>query len=215
MLFKFLLISLMATVLLFDEASANTCPKHWVKLNDDPVCFEAKDQNEVIMLFKFLLMSLMATVLMSDEASANTCPKHWVKLNEYPVCFGTRDSQFGKFTVKTNIAVSSLMLVHRLGAVNCQHTTKARDSNWGCNRTSIGAVLTDHQNSILAPPSIDNEGWYLLPGYTSNSPVLEFCQSFTFSASDELRLWYGEDLRGSTESNNAGTSCADVYGLVA
>ncbi|KAL9951001.1 hypothetical protein ACROYT_G043587 [Oculina patagonica] len=173
------------------------------------------DQNEVIMLFKFLLISMMATVLMSDEASANTCPKHWVKLNEYPVCFGTRDSQFGKFTVKTNIAVSSLMLVHRLGAVNCQHTTKARDSNWGCNRTSIGVVLTDHQNSILAPPSIDNEGWYLLPGYTSNSPVLELCQSFTFSASDELRLWYGEDLRGSTESNNAGTSCADVYGLVA
>ena len=41
MSFKFLLISMMATALLLEEASANTCPR-WVKLNKSPVCFGAR-----------------------------------------------------------------------------------------------------------------------------------------------------------------------------
>ena len=35
------------------------------------------------------------------------------------------------------------------------------------------------------------------------------------SANTELRLWYGEDLRGFTEGDNGGKTCADVYGLLA
>jgi len=30
-----------------------------------------------------------------------------------------------------------------------------------------------------------------------------------------LRLWYGEDLKGYTDSDNGGRTCADVYGLLA
>ena len=42
MLFKFLMISMMAVVFLFpSEASSKTCPR-WVKLNKSPVCFGAK-----------------------------------------------------------------------------------------------------------------------------------------------------------------------------
>jgi len=33
------------------------------------------------------------------------------------------------------------------------------------------------------------------------------------SGGQSLRLWYGEDLVGYTEGDNAGWVCCDVYGL--
>ena len=34
---------------------------------------------------------------------------------------------------------------------------------------------------------------------------------FNIFSGEELRVWFGEDLVGYTESDNHGTSCADVY----
>ncbi|XP_078346586.1 uncharacterized protein LOC144631873 [Oculina patagonica] len=172
------------------------------------------------MLFKFLLISLMATVLLFDEASANTCPR-WVKLNKSPVCFGARGNQYGKFTTfNRNIFVSQFMFVHRTGTVSCN---KKQYSYWGCNANHpiLYAVLTDQQNKILAPAASQvntKDGWYNLAGYTSSSSILVFCapkKPHCVFANSELRLWYGQDLRGSSESNNGGKACADVYGLLA
>ena len=82
----------------------------------------------------------------------------------------------------------------------------------------IGVVITDHANKLFAPISTDNGGWYSLVGYTTSSSVLVFCASkkpHCIFANTELRLWYGEDLRGFTEGDNGGKTCADVYGLLA
>ena len=175
---------------------------------------------DMIMLLKFLLISMMATVLLFDAASANICPR-WVKLNKSPVCFGARGNQFGRFTTfNRNIFVSQFMFVHRTGTVTCN---KSKYSYWGCypNHVSLAAVLTDQQNRILAPAASkvnSKHGWYNLAGYTSSSSALVFCapkKPHCVFANSELRLWYGEDLRGYTESDNGGKTCADVYGLLA
>ena len=166
---------------------------------------------------------MMATVLLFDEASATTCPR-WVKLNKSPVCFGARGNQYGRFTTfNRNIFVSQFMLVHRTGTVSCAKSNKAYYSYWGCaaNHVNLIAVLTDKQNRILAPDASkvnSKHGWYNLSGYTSSSSVLVFCapkKPHCVFANSELRLWYGEDLFGHTESDNGGKTCADVYGLLA
>ena len=166
------------------------------------------------MLFKFALITMLATAFIS-EASANSCPR-WVKLNKSPVCFRARDSQFGAFAYSQNIFVSSFMLVHRSGTVTCN---KRHYSYWGCypNHASINVVVTDHQNKLLAPAATNHGGWYNLSGYTSSSSALVFCAAknpHCIHPNTQLRLWYGEDLRGYTENDNGGKTCADVYGLL-
>jgi len=171
------------------------------------------------MSFKFLFISMMATALLLDEASANTCPR-WVKLNKSPVCFGAQGNQYGRFSYNRNVFVSQFMLVHRSGTVTCN---KSAYSYWGCtpNHSNIAVVLTDDQNRILAPAAStvnSKSGWYALAGYTSSSSALVFCapkKPHCIFANSELRLWYGEDLKGYTESDNRGKACADVYGLLA
>ena len=112
------------------------------------------------------------------------------------------------------------MLVHRTGTVSCN---KKNYSYWGCapNHVDLNVVLTNDQNGALAPASSkvnSKHGWYRLSGYTSSSSVLVFCapkKPHCIFRNSELRLWYAEDLKGYTESDNAGKTCADVYGLLA
>ena len=85
----------------------------------------------------------------------------------------------------------------------------------------LGVLLTDQINKALAPQSsvVSKGGWYKLAGYSGSSPVLLFFVSKKpqcVFANSELRLWYGEDLRGpACESDNRGKSCADVYSQLA
>ena len=111
------------------------------------------------------------------------------------------------------------MLVHRSGKVTCG---SKKYSYWGCtpNIRQLHTVLTDQNNKILAPEAstVNSGGSYTLAGYTSSSSVLVFCapkKPHCVFANSELRLWYGEDLRGTSESDNGGKTCADVYGLLA
>jgi len=171
------------------------------------------------MLFNFLMIAMSVMVFpLPSEASSKNCPR-WVKLNKSPVCFGAKGNQYGRFSYHQNIFVSSFMLVHRSGNVTC---SKRDYSYWGCdpNIRDLLAILTDQTNKILAPEAsaVDNHGVYTLAGYTPISSVLVFCtpkKPHCVFANSELRLWYGQDLRGYTESNNGGKTCADVYGLLA
>ena len=80
------------------------------------------------------------------------------------------------------------------------------------------------ENNVFAPKIFRyrdtyERAWYRISGYTGNSRAMTFplgnnaalrthlCLFHT----QELRLWYGEDLYGFTERDNGGRSCADVY----
>ena len=114
------------------------------------------------------------------------------------------------------------MLVHRSGKVSCNRGVSHLFSYWGCtpNHGTLVTLLTDQKNTILAPEasSVNNKtGGYSLAGYTSSSSALVFCAAkkpHCVFAKSELRLWYGEDLFGITESDNGGRTCADVYALI-
>ena len=164
------------------------------------------------MLFKFLLIVVLLTL---DFPWLSHASPQWVKLNTSPVCFGAKGNQFGRFTYNRNIFVKSFMLVHRSGRVTCN---RSQYSYWGCapNSTRLEAILTDDNNKILAPEAskVNSGGKYTLAGFTSSSSALVFPANkkpqCIFSNSG-LRLWHGEDLKGHTESDNGGRTCADVY----
>ena len=174
------------------------------------------------MTLKFLMIAMLAgVVFFPREALSKTCAR-WVKLNKSPVCFGAKGNQYGRFTYHRNIFVSSFMFVHRAGKVSCSKGSKNNFSYWGCNANhpELFTILTDQNNKILAPEAtaVNKQGNYKLTGYTSSSSALVFCtpkKPHCVFANSELRLWYGQDLRGYTESNNGGKTCADVYGLLA
>ena len=175
------------------------------------------------MLSKLVVIVILVKLLSSQAlvSSANPACPRWVKLNKNPVCFGANGDQFGSFTYDRNIFVSSFMLVH-LSKVTCHTGDPKIYSYWGChpNSTDLGVILTDQNNEILAPEAsaVRKEGWYTLSGYNSSSSILVFCapkKPHCVLAGAELRLWCGEDLRGHTESNNGGKTCAVVFAILA
>ncbi|KAL9955889.1 hypothetical protein ACROYT_G037287 [Oculina patagonica] len=145
----------------------------------------------------------------------------WVKLNTSPVCFGARDNKYGAFTPGKNAFVWAFMLKHYSGYVSCNTGRGNSKSNWGCdpNHKNLFTLLTDERNHVVGPRFSQpfSPSYYALPGYHSSSPYLIFFMgksAYGLHHMAELRIWYGEDLFGSTESDNGGTSCADVYGLM-
>ena len=132
------------------------------------------------------------------------------KLNTDPVCFGAKGNQFGRFNIAVGGSVEAVKLVHVSGSLSC----RAGDfSMWGCEISdTLHTLITTSSDVILLPES--KQVWYRLPGYNSTSKEIMFVgltNPLYMSSGQELRLWYSEDFINYHESNNAGTTCADVY----
>ena len=149
----------------------------------------------------------------------------WIKLNRAPVCFGARGNQFGKFSVSSGGKLLAIKLVHLHGYVSCDTRKVYHWSYWGCGaHTGVGKfvsiAITTSGNRILLPSSqffTTGSKWSKIPGYNSLSPELVlsvFSSPLTVSSGQELRLWYAEDLTASTESDNGGKSCCDVFARI-
>ena len=139
------------------------------------------------------------------------------------MCFGARDNRFGKFLVPSSGKLASVKLAHVYGYVTCQKDKASYWSYWGCGKHSslsnhVDVAITTSSGSVLLPSSQfitdKTHKWSLIPGYNSLSPKLvlsAFSNPPSVTRGQELRLWYGEDLANSSESDNGGTSCCDVY----
>ncbi len=138
------------------------------------------------------------------------------------VCVGARDSAFKQLVYNgPDIFVGAVKLVHTSGYVSCR--TSSRNSHWGCDLAGIRSrnlaiTITDSDNRVLYPSphfvKRSATGWYEMPGYNGVSPELifrDFCEPQYFEKGRKLRVWYGEDLTGYTESDNHGKSCMRVY----
>ena len=81
----------------------------------------------------------------------------------------------------------------------------------------MDVVITTSTNSVFLPPSqfiSSSTKWSKIPGYNSLSPELVlsvFPSPLTATSGQVLRLWYGEDLVDSSEGDNGGTCCCDVF----
>ncbi|KAL9960073.1 hypothetical protein ACROYT_G033477 [Oculina patagonica] len=141
----------------------------------------------------------------------------WIKLNSGPVCFGAKGDQFGKFSVPSGGSLLAIKLVHLHGYVSCNTRGVSNWSYWGCGKGHVDVTITTSANHLLLPPSQFDAGSAKksqIPGYNSLSPELVlsvFSSPLTVTSGQELRLWFGEDLANSSESDNGGTSCCDVF----
>ena len=147
-------------------------------------------------------------------------------MNSQPVCFGARNNQYGSFNVPYGGGIAAVKLVHLSGYVTCAGAASqiSHYSFWGCNnipalKNHVNVIITTSINTIITPvsPFLTNHNgrFYELPGYNSFSPeiILPRFSPYTVSSGQELRLWYGEDLMDSTESDNGGLVCSNVYVL--
>ena len=149
----------------------------------------------------------------------------WMKQNTSPVCFGAKNGQFGRFYVKSrNGKLAAVRLVHLYGYVSCYTRYVSHWSYWGCGsyRGTLGkinVVITTSGNHVLLPPrqfiALAGSKWSQVPGYNSLSPelVLSFFSPSRVTPYQELRVWYGEDLMDTSEGDNGGTVCVDVYAI--
>ena len=149
----------------------------------------------------------------------------WEKQNTSPVCFGAKDNQYGRFYVTGSYRkLAAVKLVHLYGYVSCYTRYVSHWSYWGCGsyRGALGkinVVITTSGNHVLLPPRqfIARAGskWFQVPGYNSLSPelVLSFFSPSRVNRRQELRVWYGEDLMNTSEGDNGGTACVDVYAI--
>ena len=135
------------------------------------------------------------------------------------VCVGARGNSYKEVVYNgPNTFVGAVKLVHISGYVSC--TKSIRNSYWGCSSDlNLAITMTDIDNRVLYPsPHLvqrnTKTGWYQMLGYNGVSPELvfrDFCEPPYFKKGRKLRVWYGEDLVGYTESDNHGKSCMHVY----
>ena len=114
-----------------------------------------------------------------------------------------------------------MKLVHKSGSFTCNFEDPA--SYWGCTKVEtygdngLLTIITNTKEEAVLPPAghvrADNHSYHL-NGITHTSPELVFPDppnKVLVSRSQELQIWYGQDLIGHSEQNNSGTTCVDVY----
>jgi hypothetical protein len=153
------------------------------------------------------------------------------------VCIGAKGGNFGSvdFTQAkewglkkehgqrvsgNDVCIEKITFTHVSGSLSCR-TKESGNSNWGCDERSVGLVLTDSSDTLIAPafgtavgmtPAYTRHApWYTMNGVQHDSEQMEviFRKPFLFG-SDEYKLWYGEDLTGGTEGDNRGEACFDI-----
>lgn len=152
----------------------------------------------------------------------------WQKINnEEPVCFGAKDNLYGSFSMRKSGRLKTMMRIHRSGSVHCNNETSA--SYWGCTWSLYGenlmTIITDAKKKPVLPSaenlkafnsggSVSKKYFYSLPGYHHNSTELGFrnlVNPFSVSSNQEIQIWYGQDWIDTSEENNSGKACLDVF----
>lgn len=141
----------------------------------------------------------------------------WLKVNTREVCFGVRNDSFGSFRMQFSGKITSMRLVHLSGNVTCYSTQPNEYSYWGCKRNDrLRTIITDSRNSRVFPSQTNLPRFYQLHGIKSYSEKLTFSNltiPLKVGIGQEFRVWYIEDFRNQSESDNNGKTCADVYAL--
>jgi len=162
------------------------------------------------MLKIFLCLSVVVVGLQST-------PIYWKMLQEN-VCFGAKNDAFGLLTHKFEGFLSAVRLEHVSGGVTC--FPRLQITNFGCGtlKDKLAVFITGTTSkNILFPHTKTGagNGFYDFYGFNSNSPdvVLSKIASPLYVKNGmQMRIWYGEDLLNSSESDNSGKSCVNVYG---
>merc|ERR1711872_199448 len=167
-------------------------------------------------IYSILKMNTILSLILFASAVGFTLGGEWT-LQSSELCFGATKNTFGTFRLENGGKLSAIKLEYVKGYVSCNKDMQSCRSRWGCDcfpHDYISVFITDSGNQILFPTSIKpTDVWYPLPGFKSTSDAIIFRNKLNpvdVSAGDELKVWYGEDLRNHTPENNEGTVCARV-----
>ena len=100
--------------------------------------------------------------------------------------------------------------------MSCNKRFENAKTNFGCLNGWIDTFVTSSKNKVLFPNTNEIKE-YKLAGYNPESQELVFDsikEKTLVTAGTELRIWYGEDLRDESETDNEGRSCVSVYSRV-
>lgn len=136
-----------------------------------------------------------------------------MKVNTDEVCFGARNDSYGSFAMNSGGHIKSFKLVHLSGNVTCNGVDY---SYWGCKAGKhLRTFLTNDSNEVVFPQK-SSSAFYQLQGVRVNSTELTFNNitvPLQVGTGQEFRVWYSEDLKNYSESDNGGKTCIDVYAL--
>ncbi|XP_028516101.1 uncharacterized protein LOC110243266, partial [Exaiptasia diaphana] len=158
------------------------------------------------------------------SARSEPSAKGWKRLNLHPVCFEARGDRYGSLISYADYGlVVAVKLEYVSGEVRCVSNT-AYNSRWGCGHYGsyinhpLNVVVTDRHNHVIFPKKefIVNGGlWYWQPFVSdSNSRDIvfaDFSTPFYLPPFEQIRVWYGEDLKNWSEHDNQGRVCINVY----
>ena len=140
-------------------------------------------------------------------------------------CFGAKGNSYGKVNMALTGYIESFRLFYMSGYLNCNIKNRNLNSNWGCNRlpnkvdNNFGTWITTtrDRNGVVFPGSnISTDKWkfYHLPGFsstTSKSITMNVYRHIHVQKGEELRVWYGEDLFDTQDTDNGGRLCVEVW----
>lgn len=142
----------------------------------------------------------------------------WIKLNKSPRCFGPRDGKYSNITIGGAGVLLTMKLVRLSGQLTCDNTNANGWNFWGCtsfkgDQLYMSTIVTDSSNNPLLPGA---DLTYSIPGYNIHSTEIIYprlSNPLRVVSGQEYRIWFGVDLKNSSEFNNEGTVCVDVFGL--
>ena len=145
-------------------------------------------------------------------------------------CFGAKGSQYATFSTNFTGSIDHYLAVRMSGCLGNGGGNCGATGIWGSSSTPPDEcpgeqqngfymvtsgnqpIITDATVDLFSNVSYSHSAWILMADFCASSPHLRFdyVAPHDFVAGS-YQLWFGEDYRNYTESDNAGTVCADVY----
>ena len=143
-------------------------------------------------------------------------------------CFGAKGNQYAQWSTDFTGTVNEYLTVHVSGCLGNGGSSCYSTGIWGSKdeegcegdeqngfyftTSSNQEIIGNSQVDKFSNCSSSHVAWYIMADYCRNSPYLvhTYAQPYDFQAAT-YRFWFGEDLHGYTEGDNAGTVCVDFY----
>ena len=105
--------------------------------------------------------------------------------------------------------------------MDCDSDNPARESRsrWG-GVYHICTIITDRYKQVVFPShtKVSGSGCFVVKGYDAkNSDFLTYInlgEPILLEENTELKVWFGEDLMDTSEHDNSGKHCVDVYAKI-
>ena len=110
--------------------------------------------------------------------------------------------------------LKGIKLEHISGDLTCSLGNPQGRNLWDCE-ISVMAVITDSKNDVVFPANSFKIKKYKVLGFDPSTSQILVLTNYAYPSflvkGQQLRVWYTEDLKGYSISNNDGTHSIKVY----